>query len=98
MKRTRTRVYDSLSLLVPDIMLAVQLEKPKPRTSEERLMAAVLEDALDMLRKHPLLRPSSADWILADDQAWPFSFVNICAVLNLNADCVRSALREKGLL
>ena len=102
----RAQIYDATAMFAPDIMLAVQLERPKPMTPEARLMAAILEDAIHLLHKAALLRsedttryigPTQA-WIRDDDEDWPCSFRNVCVVLNLNPDSVRDALEEKGLL
>jgi hypothetical protein len=38
------------------------------------------------------------EWILRDDEEWPFSFRNVCAVLDLHPDRVRHQLRAQGLL
>lgn len=37
-------------------------------------------------------------WVLSDDDSLPFSFIRCCAVMNLDPDAVRSALRRQGLL
>lgn len=69
---------------------------------EKMLMLAVLEDAIECLRKHAH-RPNSlvfrdaVDWILDEKSDWFFSFENICALLGLDADYIREGLlRWKG--
>ena len=69
---------------------------PQPET---RLMGAILRDALrEVLQctasaphRRNFLRDAVA-WILADDPDWPFSFVNVCQALDINASALRSAL------
>jgi hypothetical protein len=81
-----------LASLVPEQLLA-----HPPHTPEQRLMAAVLEDAL-----RELVRPGGAwygararrraevqVWLESDDIAWPFSFVNVCEALDLDPGEVR---------
>lgn len=63
-------------------------------------MIAVLDDAIDCVRKHRRARnyqdrrrfDEAAEWILAEETDWPFSFVCICALLDLDANAVRRAL------
>jgi hypothetical protein len=64
-------------------------------------MQAVLADAVACL--HPPVGTPSAharrlaheaqQWFLAEDDRWPFSFVNICAVLRLDPEYLRRGLR-----
>ena len=64
------------------------------------LMLAVLDDAIRCIarrrRDGELQRRSLAAqaeaWMRRDSWEWPFSFVNICSVLGLDADAVRSRL------
>jgi hypothetical protein len=64
-------------------------------------MAAVLADAVDILRRGPEYnkgRPyrDVVAWIMAERDAWPFCFVALCEVLGLNADKVRAQLLERN--
>jgi hypothetical protein len=68
---------------------------------ERALMLAVLEDAIRCFaderrtrsgRRRRRAREAEA-WLFADDHAWPFSFVNVCAVFDLSPSAVRAALR-----
>jgi len=90
-------------LLPPVAILPEQFHSPpvsKHATrGEVALMRAVLEDAIDCFQK--LGRPGDQNlakdaerWFFADDHHWPFSFVNICAVLGLNAEYVRLGLQR----
>jgi len=67
---------------------------------EVALMRAVLEDALNCMAKqfsHRGRRPQrlareAEAWFFADDEHWPFAFVNICAVLGLDPGYLRRGL------
>jgi len=69
---------------------------------ERRLMLAVLEDALAILLSYSNSRTRSdrgtvgevRAWLAMDDSKWPFSFLNICDVLDLSALRIRSALAQ----
>jgi hypothetical protein len=69
---------------------------------EVALLYAVLEDAVtcfqkgvttDRQRAQRLAREAE-EWFFADDYPWPFSFVNICAVLGLDPEYIRLGLRR----
>lgn len=62
-------------------------------------MRAVLEDAVYCFQKSQgadaaHLAKDAEQWFLANDQRWPFSFVNICAALGLNAEYLRVGLQR----
>jgi hypothetical protein len=87
------------SVVVPEQVLPTQLA-PARRDSlicgEKALMLAVLEDAIRCLERRSraaarLAREAEA-WIRATDQRWPFSFVNVCAHLDIDARRLRRAL------
>ena len=67
---------------------------------EERLMLAVLQDAVDCFQEHVLaqyvwekkLFQDAEDWIFDKNTDWPFSFENICETLQLNPDYIRRGL------
>jgi hypothetical protein len=69
---------------------------------EFALLCAVLEDAVacfqkgaatDGRRAQRLAREAEA-WFFSDDHHWPFSFVNICAVLGLDPEYIRLGLKR----
>jgi len=68
---------------------------------ELQLMMAVLYEALNCLEKHRVatdvrgrrLLRETVQWLLADEVDWPFSFVSICGVLDLDTNAVRQHLR-----
>ena len=65
---------------------------------EQRLMLAVLDDAFLTLARHGgaadrrgrSLTAEVDAWLAADDDDWPFSFVNVCHALRLDASSVRA--------
>jgi hypothetical protein len=73
---------------------------------EFALMRAVLEGALVCFEKQFAhhnrrsleLAREAEEWIQNSDSGWPFSFVNVCATLGLDAGCVRRqlTLRQGG--
>jgi len=68
---------------------------------ENRLMLAVLEDALSTFKAgiaSPVARRRRfavevEQWAAGGDPEWPFSFENICSVLGFDADYIRQGLR-----
>jgi hypothetical protein len=70
------------------------------RGGEERLMLAVLQDAVECFQEHVLaqhlwekkLFQEAEDWILEKNSDWLFSFENICETLQLNPDYIRQGL------
>ena len=74
-------------------------EHPDSSQGELALMRAVLEDAVYCFQKSQetnaaRLAKDAERWFFTDDQHWPFSFVNICAVLGLNAEYIRMGLQR----
>lgn len=67
---------------------------------EHELMQAVLEAAVVDFRRYINARDTKGKkrfvdaeaWILSDDFAWTFSFVNVCEVLSIAPDYLRQAL------
>lgn len=69
---------------------------------ERALRRAVVEDAFKCFQKPFVangrrarrLAREAEEWFFADDLQWPFSFVNICAVLGLDPACIRLKLKQ----
>src|SRR5262245_34786971 len=86
------------SLLVPEQVLPAQVAHPRRDSlicGERALMLAVLEDAIRCLetrRSRGRLAAEAERWIRADDPRWPFSFVNVCGNLDIDASRLRAAL------
>ena len=73
----------------------------------KRLMLAVMEDAISTFqksvrgatRRQRRLLKETEEWIGSASTAWPFSFENICAALDIEADYLRTGLKRwKGTL
>jgi hypothetical protein len=93
-------------LFAPDTMLATQyfdrLRRRRDLTGEQRLMCAVIEDAVDSYLKHAAaIRPEHQDrfaeaeaWIESADRSWLYAFETICDYLGLDAGYLRDGLRR----
>ena len=91
-------------LFEPDILLPNQyfaaFRRGRAVEGERRLMLAVLEDAVDSYRKYALARDpreqavflEAREWFHSNDRTWLFAFENICDVLEMNADYLRTGL------
>jgi hypothetical protein len=91
-----------LDLFQPHVLLPAQhFHPPKKLAPEQRLMMAVLDDAVRCVEKYRFpvdargrrLFHEALRWLLAAEPHWPFSFERICAVLDLDANAVRQRLR-----
>jgi len=78
-----------------------ELSQPSRAITPERaLLLSVLWQAMIDLRKHRFARQrrhqrlymEAYRWVGSDDRSWPYSFVNICEVLNLPPTSVRREL------
>ena len=89
----------------PDAFLPVQHFDMLRRstTPEKRLLIAILADAINCFQKDPLANPRKGPrrvskeaerWLMSLDRTWPFSFENICDVLDLDSSRLRSQLRQ----
>lgn len=93
-------------------MLGVSVSLPEETSAardaygigERALMRAVLEDAIRCLggaggpaRHRSALAHEARRWVAEDDGQWPFSFLNICDSLGLDADHVRDRLLRRAL-
>jgi hypothetical protein len=69
-------------------------------TSQRELAAGVLKQAAQDLRRFNCatiavereLYLDAYSWLTSDDSSWPFSFLNVCQLLNLTPDIVRQEL------
>ena len=79
-------------------ILSTQVCTASNWTPEKKLGGAVLASALVEIRNHhgdPHYRQRTAEdleWIHADDAEWPFSFVRLCALFELDTDWVREVV------
>ncbi len=91
------RVYSQSSLFKPDTSFDAQSSK----TPEQKLMLAVLDDAVSCFQKYFTARDKigrnlfheAEEWILQQGKSnWLFSFDNICETLDLNPRYIREGL------
>src|SRR5262249_9728619 len=83
-----------------DTEIIAKLFKKDIREGEEKLMLAVLADAIDDFKKHVFskdqrgqkLFQEAEEWFLEKDDDQLFSFEYICATLQLHPDYVRRGL------
>jgi hypothetical protein len=90
---------------IPDPTYASEtlLRLPAPRRPEDRLMLAILLDAIALLREHatglcphaPRLVSTTVRWFAVADEAWPLSFVNVCRTLGLDPAVLRAGLQRE---
>jgi hypothetical protein len=88
----------------PDVLLPAQFSalRSKPLRGEQRLLIALLGDAIDCFRSyHGSQRPreqqlfrDAEEWIESTDTEWVFAFENVCDALGLHAGHLREALRR----
>src|SRR5246127_5537292 len=76
------------------------VEEYPSRTSQRGLAAGVLKQAAQDLRRFhgatsAIERELYLDayrWVISDDCSWPFSFLNVCQLLNLAPESLRQEL------
>lgn len=90
-----------MDTIFPSGFFARLHEAPTP---EKRLLAAILEDAVEVYRDHvgrryrhdrELLHEVET-WFASDGAAYPFSFRRVCSELGVDADWVRQVLARWG--
>ena len=102
---TPEQVRAAVAVFTPVALVPEQTRRSPVQKPEKALCQAILKDALDTFRKYTgktglkarRLRHEALHWILDDSEealAWPFSFVNICQYLDLEADAVREWLTK----
>lgn len=72
------------------------MSDPHSSIGEQRLLAAVLQDAKKILtnEKSPKHKKEAIEWFASSDQSYPFSFLSICELLDIDPARLR---RELGL-
>ena len=89
-----------ISLDAADLGLIESVYKRSLREGEERLMLAVLENAVEYFQKYLLARKPSGnqlfreaeEWFLDKDSESLYSFENICDTLGFHPDHIRKGL------
>ena len=100
-----TPALTSASTLDSQDSLITRLNRLSYQRGEERLMLAILKDAVDCIERYRsgckvCSRPehdAALTWVRTHDHTWPFSFDNICSELDLNPDRLRSSLESLPL-
>ena len=93
-------------LFEPDTLLPIQYFEAMRRKhlleGEKRLILSVLEDAVECFMKcidsatnkgQRLFRDAD-EWINLEDKRWVFSFDNVCDMLDINPEYMRTGLRR----
>ncbi len=106
MTRLTTEPEERLSgLCEPHIVLPVQfftrLQRTAAWTGEQRLMAAILEDAVAVCCRPTVPTTSKARhllretlrWLRSNERTWMFSFLRICEALDLDPAAIRRGVR-----
>ena len=106
MKRLMEEMDEKLpGLFEPNIVLPVQyftrLQRGAVWTGEQRLMAAVLEDAVVVSSKRGVPKTSKGRqvlretlrWLRSNDRTWTFSFLRVCEHLDLSPSAIRRGIR-----
>lgn len=94
---TGEQITDALG----EVIIDLPPRRPwRHHVGELRLMAAVLEDAINVLRKRPRSRAGreAREWIGSTDASWPFAYERICEALDLDAESVRRQASGNGAL
>lgn len=94
---------ESEATYIPDVILPTQMmvRGYNPTAPVERLMLAVLEEAISTYQRRLVAHTSRGDreldevqrWTESDDTSWPFSCASICHVLGLDVTRLRRELR-----
>jgi hypothetical protein len=100
-----TPALTSASTLDAQDSLVTNLNRLSYQRGEERLMLAILKDAVDCIERYGYgqrtgSRPeyeAALAWVRTRDSVWLFSFENICLELDLNPDRLRSSLTSLPL-
>jgi hypothetical protein len=106
MKRLTSEMEEKLpGLFEPHTVLPVQyftrLQRGTAWTGEQRLMAAIMEDAVAVCSKTTPPKTSKGRhvlretlrWVRSNDRAWIFSFLRICEMLDLDPSAIRRGIR-----
>jgi hypothetical protein len=104
--RNETEERGGGKLLEPNTILPIQFFSQRGTsrwTGEQRLMAAILEDAIAVYSKSSAPKGSKARqvlreterWLRSRDRTWTFSFLRVCEMLSLDPVAILRTLRER---
>ena len=92
------------SLFEPDTVASAQyfdnFQRKTPTEPENRLLMAILEDAVHCFQDNVLaetgkskkLFDDAEEWVLKDRSDWVFSFHNVCELLGIDPEYLRTGL------
>jgi hypothetical protein len=92
-------IGDQVTDALGEVVVDLPPRRPwRHQVGELRLMAAVLEDAINILRKRPRSRAGreAREWLASRDTSWPFAYERICEALDLEADRIRREMSIPG--
>jgi len=77
-----------------------------PSKGEQKLLFAILEDGIKCYLRAAGEAPrrnspdflTAAEWLTSEDDSGPFSFIRLCAALDIDADLLRSGVVNHGRL
>lgn len=99
MTPSAARVIEQVTDALGEVVVELPPSRPwRHQIGELRLMAAVLEDAVNVLRKRPRSRAGreAREWVGSRDTSWPFAYERICEALDLDPDRVRREVAAGG--
>jgi hypothetical protein len=94
----------SVTLFSPDTLVPTQyfdrVGADAAHQPEKRLMLAVLEEAIATFQRHVVagtrrsqrLVEEVEEWVAGGESEWPFSFENVCAALDIEAEYLRNGM------
>ena len=90
--------YGLSSLWIPDTLMPSQMAHKRKLLPEERLMLAVLEDAIDCatgrIATHPGVAGEAMKWFMSPSQEWPFAFERIVLHFGWSASAIQRRVNE----
>jgi hypothetical protein len=92
----------SLSVSSSFFILSLEAEEGLRRRPEYRLLWAVLQEAIETYMKYApatgrrgqRLFQEAEEWIMQDNDLWLYSFINVCRILDLDPDYIRTGLKR----
>ena len=95
---------DSFSIWYEEVILPEQFQEKTSLTGEQRLLLAVLEDAILTCAGKPrsgagprskiLVIQEAWAWVESDEDGWPFAFFCVCAGLGINPLWLRQKIKK----
>ena len=84
-----------MALFIPQILVPIQLRTPGRDSPSHRLAGAVVEQALDDLRRGPVLAEAARWWFFDNPSMdWP-SFGAICRAFGIDVSAARQAIARR---